>query len=202
MGQARDWGAFCLLLIDMQQDSWDTSLAREFPAFETRVRELLSFCRSVEIEVVHIQAAFEPNKSDWMPPYVLKGHIPYCRGTGGPDPLPYAGPEAGERVFVKQSFDAFCVSELSPYLQSRGKRIVLVAGLLTSVCVLFTAVSAMQNGYLTAVVEDCCADQADAHRFALDHYGPIFLQRVRVAELVERHSQWMKDLALLDRVRS
>jgi nicotinamidase-related amidase len=82
-------------------------------------------------------------------------------------------------------------------LRRTNKRFVFVAGLVTSVCVLFTAVSAAQKGYLVAVVEDACADDADAHRTALDGYDFIF-ERITVDDIVHRHEGWSASLAALD----
>jgi len=83
------------------------------------------------------------------------------------------------------------------YLQEKRKRFVLTAGLVTSVCVLFTTVSAAQNGFLTAVVEDCCADRPEAHEQTLDTYQFIF-QRTTLDRIPERHPEWLAALKELD----
>ena len=70
---------------------------------------------------------------------------------------------------------------------------MLTAGLVTSVCVLFTTVTAAQSGFLAAVVEDCCADNPDRHAQTLDAYQFIF-QRTTVDLLPEHYSEWMADL--------
>jgi nicotinamidase-related amidase len=74
---------------------------------------------------------------------------------------------------------------------------VFTAGLVTSTCVLFTTVSAAQNGLLTAVVEDCCADEPLAHQETLDRYKFIF-DRTTVEAIPERHLEWLADLEKLD----
>lgn len=201
MTETRDWSAFVLLLIDMQSDSWEPAFNEAFPDYCQRVRELLAFCRANGIEVVHIRAEFAPDRSDWMAPYIVKGRIPYRCGTPGVETLPYAAPIAGEQVFVKHTFDAFCDPALEAYLRERGTRFVLTAGLLTSVCVLFTTVSAMQRGFMVAVVEDCCADAPAVHAQTLDHYEPIFLNRVYVEDLAARQADWLCDLATLHAAR-
>jgi hypothetical protein len=63
--------------------------------------------------------------------------------------------------------------------------------------VLFTTVSAAQNGFLTAVVEDCCADEPSAHQQTLDRYSFIF-DRTTVDQIVERYGEWSAALARLD----
>jgi nicotinamidase-related amidase len=186
-----DWGAFALLLIDVQQDFWSPDAARAFPDFPENTARLLRFCRTEGIDIVHIRALFEPDRSDWMVRYVLKGSIPCIRGTPGAEPLSCARELPGERVVTKHTFDAFHTPDLLPYLRRRGKRFVLAAGLVTSVCVLLTTASAAQRGFLTAVVEDCCADDGpEAHTDTLARY-PFIFERTTVDRLNERYGHWM-----------
>jgi nicotinamidase-related amidase len=193
----RDWEQFALLLIDVQRDFWSERMAEGFPDFPTNVARLLAFCRSEGIEIVHLRASFKPDMSDWMPTYKLRGRIPCVQGTAGVETLPFASEAPSEKVISKQTFDGFHNPELLRYLQRKGKRFVLTAGLVTSVCVLFTTVSAAQKGFLTAVIEDCCADRPQAHEQTLDTYQFIF-QRTTVGLIPERHSEWLAALKELD----
>jgi nicotinamidase-related amidase len=158
---------------------------------------LLDFCRAEGLEIIHLRAEFEPDLSDWMVRYKLQGRIPCVRGTTGVEVLPFALPEPGETVIVKRAFDGFHNPELMQYLRSQGKRFVLTAGLVTSVCVLFTTVSAAQRGLLAAVVEDCCADHPQRHEQTLETYQFIF-GRTRVDLLPEHHLEWLADLRKLE----
>jgi nicotinamidase-related amidase len=100
-------------------------------------------------------------------------------------------------VVYKQTFDALHAPNLVPYLRENDKRVLLVAGLLTSVCVLFTAASAAQLGFLAAVVEDCCADRPEKHERTLDEY--LFMcDRTTTEAIREQHSNWLAALAELD----
>ncbi len=72
-----------------------------------------------------------------------------------------------------------------------------MAGLLTSVCVLFTAASAAQLGFLAAVVEDCCADHPEKHERTLDEYQFMF-ERTTTEAIREQHSHWLAAVAELD----
>jgi nicotinamidase-related amidase len=193
----RDWGQFALLLIDVQRDFWPDRMAESFPDFPTNIVQLLTFCRTGGIEIVHLRASFKPDMSDWMPTYKLRGRIPCVQGTAGVETLPFALDNPGEMVIIKQTFDGFHSPELLQYLQRNGKRFVLTAGLVTSVCVLFTTVSAAQNGLLTAVIEDCCADLPEAHEQTLDTYQFIF-QRTTLDLIPERHPEWLAALKQLD----
>jgi len=193
----RDWRQFALLLIDMQRDFWPEKLAQTFPAFPSHIAQLLELCRREGIEVVHLRAVFQSDKSDWMARYKLRGYIPCVQGTPGMETLPFGLEAPGEVVIVKHSFDGFHNPQLLDYLKIKGKRFVLAAGLVTSTCVLFTAVSAAQNGFLAAVVEDCCADEPTLHQQTLDRYQFIF-GRTTVERILDCYPEWQAAMQELD----
>ena len=60
----------------------------------------------------------------------------------------------GEIVMEKQTQDGCLDPKLLDYLHSQGKRFLFTAGLVTSVCVLFTTASASQRGFLVRVISD------------------------------------------------
>ena len=193
-----DWQPFALLLIDVQRDFWEPQIALAFPDFPAKVARLLQFCRNEGVDVLHIRASFEPDGSDWMTRYYLKGSIPCLHGSPGVDILPCAEALPGEPVLIKQTFDAFQLPELAPYLRERGKVFLLTAGLVTSVCVLLTTASAAQQGFLTAIVEDCCADEPDRHADTLERY-PFVFERVAVDQLNDHHTRWIDEIAITRR---
>jgi len=181
--------AFALLLIDMQRDFWPDDIAADFPELGERTQRLREFCAAEGIEVIHLQAVFSPDGSDWMPRYRLLGRVPCVRGSGGEAVLPWAEPRPGEKVIEKQVFDGFHTPQLLPYLRERGKRFLLTAGIETSVCVLSTTLSAMQLGFLAAVVSDCCADWPAKHAHVLSSY-PFAFDTVTTEELAEALPRW------------
>ena len=197
-GTSTDWSSFALLLIDVQQDFWPKAVADAFPDLPERVERLLAICRAGGISVIHLRAAFAKDQSDWMAKYRLLGTVPCIRGTAGAEVLRCADALPGEPVIEKQVFDGFQTEALLPLLQRQGKRFLLLAGIETSVCVLFTAASGAQLGFLTAVVEDCCADRPDKHRHALEDY-PFIFERVTVANMTGQHARWTAMLEELDR---
>ncbi len=198
MADPIDWRRFVLLLIDVQRDFWPEETAQAFPDFPSKVEGLLDYCRRSRLDVVHVRAEFEPDGTDWMAPYRIRGEIPCVRGTTGADVLPCAAERTGEFVFRKRTFDAFHQPDLLTHLQHARKSFILVAGLETSVCVLFTAASAVQRGFLAAVVEDCCADDPDKHAAAMAHY-PFVFDRTSLGRLETGHGRWTAMLNTLQR---
>ena len=198
--EQRDWSHFALLLVDVQQSFWPARGRRDFPDFPANVARLLALCRNEGLEVIHVRSRFKPDKSDWMLMYRLRvpvSHHPCVAGQEGEEPVSFAAGEPGEHVVFKQTFDALHTPNLIPYLRENDKRVILVAGLLTSVCVLFTAASAAQLGFLAAVVEDCCADRPERHEHTLDGYQFMF-DRITTDAICEQHANWLAALAKLD----
>lgn len=202
--EQRDWSHFALLLVDVQQNFWPERGRPAFPDFPANIARLLTLCRKEGLEIIHVRSRFKPDKSDWMLMYRLRripvSHHPCIAGKDGEKPVSFAASEPGELVFIKQTFDALHTPKLVTYLRENGKRVVLVAGLLTSVCVLFTAASAAQLGFLAAVVEDCCADSPEKHERTLDEYQFMF-ERITTDAICKQHSKWLTAMAKLDEIK-
>lgn len=194
----RNWEQFALLLIDVQQDFWTPEIQKHFTTFPENVANLLYFCRQEGIEVIHLREIYNPDRSNWLPRYRLRGRAPCLRGTSGAEALSVARAKPDEKVIEKQTFDGFHHPQLLNYLHQRSKRFVLTAGLVTSTCVLFTSASAGQLGFLVAVVEDCCADYPEAHAIALKRYEGFLLDYVRWEQIAESYAGWLE---LLDRLK-
>ncbi len=194
-----NWDQFALLLIDVQKDFWSEQTAKIYPEFPENIATLTTFCRKENIEVIHLRASFKKDMSDWMPKYILRERIPCIQGTGGDEVLPFAKENPGEKVIYKQTFDGFQNPELFQYLKQKNKRFVLTAGLVTSTCVLFTTTSAMQNGFLTAVIEDCCADDEFGHQHTLDWYTFIF-DHTPVKLIASHLPNWLAEINKLDQI--
>ena len=192
-----NWEPFVLLLIDVQRDFWSERAAHAHPDFPANIAALLTVCRQEGIDVIHLRASFRADRSDWMPTYLLRGRTPCVQETAGIEPLPFASEHVGETILLKHTFDGFQNGELEQYLHQRGKRFVLTAGLLTSTCVLLTTASAMQKGFLAALVEDCCADEPEAHKHTLDHSTFIF-ERTAVGLIRNHYAEWMAALEQLE----
>jgi nicotinamidase-related amidase len=194
---SREWSRYAVVLVDLQHDFWPPDVAATAPALPERVTQLLEFARAHRLLVVHVRARFQPDGSDWMARYRLRGRIPCIDGTSGAETLPFATELPGEPVVIKHSFDGFLNTDLHALLTRRGIRGLLVAGLVTSTCVLFTASTATQLGYLVTVLSDCCADDEVAHSATLAAYPYIFGTALST-ELAEHRTQWDTALEIMN----
>jgi nicotinamidase-related amidase len=175
-----------LILVDIQRDFWPPFKEHErFSSFPENVSALLEVARSKGLPVAHVRSAFKPDRSDWMLFYKPQGRgdVPAIAGTEGASIEGFASPLPGEHVVVKQTFDAFVGTDLEEYLGSRGVKGVLIAGLETSVCVLFTANSAYLRRIVPLVVSDACADEPRRHDDTLRMYGDLCFKAVTTAQV-------------------
>jgi nicotinamidase-related amidase len=175
-----------LLLVDVQRDFWGPLEGEErFRAFPGNIRALLDTARAHGLPVVHTQAHFEPDRSDWMLFYGPhgRGDIPCIAGTPGVAIEAFAAPRDGEPIIRKHTFDGFANTNLESVLRERNVKAVLVAGLVTSVCVLFTATSAYLRRLVPLVVGDACADTLEHHEAALRMYTGLCFQSVTTAQV-------------------
>lgn len=192
-----DWDPFALLLIDVQKDFWTTGMEIAFPDFQDNVTTLLRLCREEGIDVIHLRAVFREDRSDWMLRYLLGDEIPCIEGKAGAGIFDCAAETADEPVIRKQTFDGFLNPELQERLAAGNKKFLLMAGLVTSVCVLLTAAAASQRGYLVGIVEDCCADKPEAHLHTLERY-PFVFEQTTTSSLVADRENWLAELQKLE----
>jgi nicotinamidase-related amidase len=183
------WRRYALVLVDLQEDFWPDDVAATSPELPARVADLLEFARTHDIMVVHVRARFDADGGNWMARYRLLGRTPCIDGTPGAETLPFARELPGEPVVSKHSFDGFLGTDLHDLLTARGVRAVLIAGLVTSTCVLFTAATATQLGYLVTVLSDCCSDFEDAHSATLAAY-PFVFDVARSTDIEARRDRW------------
>lgn len=113
-------------------------------------------------------------------------HVVHDGGKGSPYDLdeeigqihPAVAPVAGEPVVVKTAPNAFFKTELGEHVDAAGNAQVIVIGLMTHMCVTFTAEGAFLRGNQPTVVADACAtrslrtDVADVPAEAL-HAGAL-----------------------------
>ena len=177
-----------LVLVDVQRDFWrPLANLQPFASFPENMRRLLTAARAHGLTVLHTQAFFAPSRSDWMLFYRPngRGQIPCVSGTGGEVIEDFAAPKDGEPIIRKQTFDGFIGTNLEQSLRERKIKAILVAGLVTSVCVLFTATAAYVRRFVPIVVTDACADSPESHDAALRIYDGLCFQSVTTAQ-VER----------------
>lgn len=162
-----------LLLIDFINDlAFDGGprlLARALPAAE-RVLELKRLARAAGLPVIYVNDNFDHWRSNF------REVVAYCARDGSPgrELVVMLRPEDDDYFVLKPLHSGFYGTTLEVLLQHlRVERLVLT-GLATDVCVLFTANDAYMRGFDLKIPADCVAAVEDADH----HYVLNYMQRV------------------------
>src|SRR5579875_857462 len=78
-------------------------------------------------------------------------------GTPGAEVIAPLAPVAGERLVPKRRYSGFFGTDLDLALRERGVDDLLLTGVCTNICVLYTAADARMRGYQVAVRRDAVA---------------------------------------------
>ena len=137
-----------LLIIDIQNDYFPGG-AMELvgsPEAGARAGELLSAFRDRQLPVIHIQhLSTRPGATFFLP------------GTQGAAIHSCVAPAAGEPVFTKHFPNAFRDTGLLAWLRERDVHQLVVAGMMTHMCVDTTVRAAFDLGFACTLVHDACA---------------------------------------------
>lgn len=94
-------------------------------------------------------------------------------------------PDAQDFVVLKSTLSGFHQTPLEAMLRLGDVETVIITGLVTGNCVLFTAVDAYMRSFRLVVPQDCVADQkASEHRAALRKMASLLKATVKPARLL------------------
>ena len=137
-----------LLIVDIQRDYFPGGaypLVEPDAAAEAAAGLLAAF-RAAGEPVVHLQHLWDAPDAEFLRP-----------GTDGVLPHPLVAPAGDEPVITKKAPNGFLGTALEHELRSRGIDTLVVAGMMSSMCVDATARAALDLGFDVAVAHDACA---------------------------------------------
>ncbi|HEY6395954.1 MAG TPA: cysteine hydrolase family protein [Solirubrobacteraceae bacterium] len=140
--------ARALLLIDIQRDYFPGGaypLVGSDAAADSASAVLARFRREGE-PAVHVQHVWDAPDAAYLQPE-----------TPGVEHDSRVAPDDGEPVVVKDSPNAFLATDLEQRLRAEGIDELVVAGMMTSMCVDATVRAAVDLGFDVTVVGDACA---------------------------------------------
>jgi nicotinamidase-related amidase len=137
-----------LLIVDIQNDYFPGGA---FPLVEPEAaaaaaRRLLDSFRASGEPVVHLRHVWDAPDAEFMRP-----------GTPGVEIHPEVAPAAGEPVIDKDAPNGFLRTPLEQTLRKLGAGKLVIAGMMTSMCVDATARAAADLGFDVTVAADACA---------------------------------------------
>lgn len=178
-----------LLLIDIQNDYFPegkNELVKSREASE-KAREVLMKFRSKRLPVIHIRhLSVRPGSTFFIP------------GTPGADIHLNVYPLAEEKVIIKNYPNSFRDTDLHTYLQQQGIQHLVIAGMMSHMCVDATTRAAKDLGYQLTVVADACATKdlsfggeiipaQDVHGAFMAALNYFYAEVKPSAELIEQH---------------
>lgn len=137
-----------LLIVDVQNDYFPggkMELAGSINA-ALKIKVLLEQFRKTEMPVVHVQhLSTRPGASFFLP------------DTNGAEFNDNVKPENGEEIIVKNFPNSFRNTPLDNFLKENGITRLVIAGMMTHMCIDTTVRAAFDLGYECILAGDCCA---------------------------------------------
>lgn len=165
-----------ILVIDMLKDFIDEGAPLEVPAAREIIEAVkgeIEYYREKKRHVFFVNDSHRPDDPEFKawPPHAIKD-MPGASVIAEIKMLP------NDVIVEKTSYSAFYQTTLDEELKSRGINYITLCGLMTNVCILYTAVDAMMRGYEVVVPETCVAalDEGD-HQFALKQITEVLKPR-------------------------
>ena len=94
-------------------------------------------------------------------------------------------------VADKFTYSAFADGDFSGRLRRRGADTLIFSGVETDVCVLLTALDAVDRGYRVVIATDAVGSTVDkAHEATLDHVYPRFDRQIELASVAAIMAAW------------
>lgn len=101
------------------------------------------------------------------------------RGTKGQEVVKELIPQKGDFIINKTSYSGFFGTKLATLLRKLKIEELLLTGVCTEICVLYTAVDALMRGYRIIVPEDCTAALTEeGKRFGLRQLNEVLKPRL------------------------
>jgi nicotinamidase-related amidase len=166
-GGSRSRSGTALLLIDVINGldfPGAAQLRRHGLAMSVRLSKLAARARESEVPVVYVNDNFGRWESDW------RKVVAACLSPGSPGRAvsERLRPHEGDFFVLKPAHSGFHGTPLDELLRHLGARRLILTGIATDFCVLFTANDAYMRGYELSAPSDCCAAETRArHERAL-----------------------------------
>jgi nicotinamidase-related amidase len=156
-----------LLIIDMVNDFvhpegvlYSPLSSKTIPFIKERLEE----ARREGVKVFYICDTHikEDKEFDLFPPHCIEG-------TWGADIIDELKPKNGERIIHKRRYSGFLGTDLDISLKELGITRLIITGVVTNICILYTTYDARMLGYEVIIPRNCIASfSEEAHQFAIN----------------------------------
>jgi nicotinamidase-related amidase len=167
LGGASRRSRVALLLVDVVnrlEFPGSASLVRASLPMARRLRRLAARARDARIPVVYVNDNFGRWESDW------RKVLDTCLASDSPgrEVVAQLVPREGDYFVLKPKHSGFYSTTLELLLRHLGAHTLVLTGIATDICILFTANDAYMRDYALFVPSDCCAaNTRETHAHAL-----------------------------------
>ena len=155
--------------------------------------DLVERLRATPTSVVSTPLRFTPDYSELVEPVgiikTVKEMGAFKAGTRGAETIPELL-RFGERIIEvpgKRGLNAFSNTDLDNLFQQRGITNVVLAGVVTSICVDSTGRSAYERGYKVSILSDCTSGRTTFEQgFYCENVFPLYAEVIDHVQLLRR----------------
>lgn len=165
-----------LIVIDMLNDFVLPGAPLEVPAARAMIpvlRRTIESARTRGIPVIYVcdsHAENDPEFGIW-PRHAVKG-------SPGARVIDELAPAPGDKVLAKTTYSAFYKTRLEETLHRMAVNKLILVGILTNICVFFTAADAVMRGFDVQIPRDGVAALSEReHQFALEQMEKVLKVR-------------------------
>ncbi|CAM3802310.1 Streptothricin hydrolase [Vibrio aerogenes CECT 7868] len=145
-----NWNQTALILVDYQKEYTSGMLALGEAGTQAiqQAQKLLNYCREQQVPVFHVVHHAAPGSKVFHPQTEMAGIVePLC-------------PADNETIVIKSMPNSFFNTGLENLLKSTGRKELVIAGLMSHMCVTATTIRATELGYTNIVCADACATRS------------------------------------------
>lgn len=150
----------------------------------TNTAKTIDAARDKGVTICYVNTSLESDK-DIM---VKKWGLHAVKGSKGARVVDELAPKEADLVVEKKLYDGFFQTKLHEALQDNKISNVVITGIHTHVCVLFTAVGAFEHGYNVTTLEDCITTG-----YLPNHESRLRFFKTHVGELMDSQD-WLQSL--------
>lgn len=167
-----------LVVIDMLNDFVQRGAPLEVPGAREAIPVIqarIAQARRESIPIIYVcdnHRQDDPEFQVW-PPHAV-------RGTAGQQVVKPLAVQKGDRIVLKTTYSGFFGTRLEALLKRLKVKELILTGVCTEICVLYTAVDALMRGYRVHVPERCVAGLTpEGHAFALKQMREVLKPKQR-----------------------
>lgn len=155
-----------LLVIDMLNDFVQPGAPLEVPGARniiSNIKRKIEEARREEVPLIYLCDAHAPNDPEFR---VWPKHA--IRATRGAQIIDELKPQKNDHIVLKTTYSGFFGTKLDSVLKKLKPKHLIVTGVCTEICILYTVADAYMRGYEVEVPENCVVGLTkEDHEFAL-----------------------------------